>query len=96
VDDLPPATVITDPAAGATARLVDGVLVIRGTTTDNTRSVRVVVNGVEARDVDFNFHQWEAKLTGLEPGQLTLTATAEDAAGNREQTPHRISVVVQR
>ena len=92
VDDQPPATMITSPARGHVARIVDGKLTIRGTTTDNTATRRVLVNGVEAKDVDFNFHQWEVTLTGVKPGPITIEALAEDAAGNREQTPHRIVV----
>jgi G8 domain len=94
VDDLPPATVITSPAPGATVRLVNGKLIVRGTTTDNTRTRRVVVNGVEATSVDYNFHQWEVRLANVKPGLLTLTAQGEDPAKNVEKLPHRLSIRV--
>ncbi|MEK6233254.1 MAG: hypothetical protein N2C14_00930, partial [Planctomycetales bacterium] len=95
VDDLPPATVVTYPPAGATVRLVGDALVVRGTTTDNVSTKRVVVNGVEAEDVDYGFHRWEAKLTGVKAGKLTITAFAEDEAGNVERTPHRLTVLAE-
>jgi hypothetical protein len=112
VDDLPPATVVTLPQRGLPARLVNGTLIVRGTTTDNEQARRVVVSiapadeegnvkegaqpiVVEAADADFNFHQWEAKLEGLAPGNYAITAAAEDAAGNVEQSPHRFTVVVE-
>ncbi len=95
IDDLPPATIIVYPANGATVRAKDGTLVVRGATTDNSRTRRVVVNGVEAKDVDYNFHAWQARLTGIQPGPLTITAYGEDTAGNKEITAHKITVIVQ-
>jgi len=94
VDDQPPATIITWPSADHRARLVDGLLIVRGCTTDNERTGRVVVNGVEARSVDYNFHLWEARLSGVQPGRLTIVAQAEDSAGNVELTPHEVVVTV--
>jgi hypothetical protein len=95
VDDLPPATVITHPAPARSIKLVNGTLTVRGTTTDNDTTKRVLVNGVEAKSTDYNFHQWEATLTGLRPGALTLTAHAEDEAGNVEKMSHRVSLVLE-
>lgn len=92
VDDDPPVTVITYPIQGATVPISGGRLVISGAATDNAKILRVVVNGEEARDLGFNFHQWQAKLTGLRPGPLALTAYGVDSAGNDEKTPHRITV----
>ncbi len=92
IDDLPPATVVTDPPAGAVVTFQGNTLTVRGTTTDNVRTARVVVNGVEPADVDYNFHQWEAKLTNVKSGPLTLKAFAEDAAGNVEQSSHELTV----
>ena len=94
IDDQPPATIVTLPAPGATAKLTDGTLVVRGTTTDNGKTARVVVNGVEASDVDYNFHQWRVELSGLKPGPLKIKAYAVDAADNVEQTPHETTVHV--
>ncbi len=93
IDDQPPATAITYPARGTVATIKDGKLTIRGTTTDNEKTKRVIVNGVEAKDVDYNYHQWEATLTDVKPGTIKIEAYAEDAAGNKEQTPHTIVVV---
>jgi hypothetical protein len=95
VDDLPPATIITSPVRGVTARRSGGKLVVRGTTTDNVGTRRVVVNGVEARDVDYNFHQWEATLEGVKPGEIELQAHAEDTAGNVESNVHKLTVTVE-
>jgi hypothetical protein len=95
VDDLPPATIITSPAMGSPAKLAGGTLIVRGTTSDNFLTRRVTVNGIEAQSVDFNFHQWEARLSGVKPGKLVLEAKAEDAAGNLELTPHRLEIVVE-
>lgn len=94
VDDLPPATIITFPVSDVPATAADGVLVVRGTTTDNEKTKRVTVGGVEAKSLDYNFHRWEARLTGVKAGKLKLTARAEDAAGNVEQTPHVLEVTV--
>jgi hypothetical protein len=95
VDDLPPATIVTFPPQDATIKLTDGKLIVRGTTTDNVKTKRVVVNGVEAKDIDYNFHQWEVELTGLKPGRLTIVAHAEDATGNIEKLAHRIAFLAE-
>jgi hypothetical protein len=92
VDDLPPATIVTFPPHGATVSLKNGTLIVRGTTTDNTRTKRVVVNGTAATDIDYNFHQWEVKLSGLKPGPIKLAAYAEDVHGNVEQLPHQLVI----
>lgn len=94
VDDLPPVTIITWPREGLPATTNDGVLIVRGTTTDNVATQRVLVNGVEAKDVDYNFHQWEVRLTNVKPGKLTLHAHGVDTTGNAEQTAHRITIAV--
>ena len=87
VDDLPPATVITHvtrPAAGK--------LLVRGTTSDNGPVKRVLVNGIAARATAANFAEWEAALESVPAGAVTLTAHAEDAAGNVERLPHVVTV----
>jgi len=93
-DDQPPATIVTWPRAGLPVRATGGRLVVLGTTSDNEKTSRVVVNGVEAEDIDYNFHRWRATLTDVVPGPLTITATATDEAGNVEQTPHVLAVEV--
>jgi len=82
VDDLPPATVITH------VRSADGELVVRGTTSDNGKVKRVLVNGKEARALAANFAEWEITLDGVPSSGLKLSAHAEDAAGNIEKRPH--------
>ncbi len=83
VDDLPPATVITH-----FVRQAENKLIVRGTTTDNGTVKKVVVNGREARTVTPNFAEWEVLLDGAKPGEVKLSAHAEDAAGNVEKLPH--------
>jgi hypothetical protein len=94
VDDLPPASAITWPAQGAVVDVPGGELVVRGFTTDNEKTRRVTVNGVEGRNLEFDFHRWEVRLTNVPAGELNITAVGEDEAGNVEQTPHRITVTV--
>jgi hypothetical protein len=81
VDDLPPASVITH-----VRRTKDGKLLVRGTTSDNGKVKRVVVNGKEARAVAGNFAEWEIVLDAK--GIAKITAHAEDAAGNIEKRSH--------
>ena len=95
IDDEPPATIVTYPEKEVKAKLQGKRLVVRGTTTDNVATRRVVVNGVEAKSVDFNFHQWEAVLENISPGPLDLEAFAEDEAGNVERHKHRLTVIVE-
>jgi hypothetical protein len=83
VDDMPPATVITH-----VAKLGGGKLMVRGTASDNGAVKRVLVNSTQARALTGNFAEWEAVLASVSPGSLTLTARAEDAAGNIEKRPH--------
>ena len=94
VDDLPPAATITWPRAGIPAQLQGSTLTVRGTATDDTDVRQVLVNGVPARNVDYGFHVWEATLTDVKPGRLSITAVSIDAAGNREQTAHTVHVEV--
>jgi hypothetical protein len=84
VDDLPPTTVITHAS-----NTEPGKLTVRGTTADGGAVKRVSVNGKEARSLRPNFAEWEVVLAVPEGG-LTLTASAEDAAGNVETTPHQL------
>jgi hypothetical protein len=55
---------------------------------------KVVVNGREAKALAPNFAEWEAVLGKVKPGELKLSAQAEDAAGNVEKPPHVLSVAV--
>ena len=84
VDDLPPTTVITHVHRSA------GKLVVRGTTADNGTVKRVLVNSKEARPLAANFAEWEVVLDRVGPAG-TVSAHAEDAAGNVETRPHVVS-----
>jgi hypothetical protein len=90
VDDLPPATVITHVSRR------DGKLLVSGTTSDNGEVKRVLVNGVEARKVRVNFAEWEAVLELPGDKEPTLTAYAEDEAGNVEKQKHVLKVALPR
>jgi hypothetical protein len=89
VDDLPPQTVITS------VRREGSGLIVRGTTADNGNVRRVTVNGLPARDLGgaWPYAQWEAVLHGTPSGPIPLRAMAEDEAGNREQTPHEMTIL---
>jgi hypothetical protein len=91
VDDLPPATAITDVRP-----LSAGRVMVRGTTSDNGVVKKVVVNGREARLSQGLSGEWEVVLEGVRPGELTVTAHGEDAAGNVEKMPHVVRVTVGR
>ena len=95
IDDQPPATIITWPKRGLPVKLgKDGTLKVRGTSTDDYEIAGVVVNGVEASDLDYNFTGWSVKLSGLKPDKLKLTALATDKAENREQTAHILMITI--
>jgi hypothetical protein len=84
VDDLPPTTVVTHVSRAG------GTLTVRGTTADNGTVKQVLVSGREARATAPNFAEWELVLDAV--GPVELTAVAEDAAGNVEQNPMRVTV----
>jgi hypothetical protein len=84
-DDFAPVTVITH------VRTAGGATIVGGTTTDNGSVKKVVVNGQEAKGLAPNFAVWEVTLQDLKPG-ATITAAAEDAAGNVEKRPHVVRV----
>jgi hypothetical protein len=86
INDAPPATVIT--YAG---RSEDGTLVVRGTTSASGVVSRVMVSGQEAQAIDAGFAQWQVTLDDPGPG-ASVSAYAEDAAGNVEPTPHVVFV----
>jgi hypothetical protein len=83
VDDLPPTTIITH------VRRVEGRVTVRGTTSDNGT---VMVNGLAAEGLRANHAEWQIVLTVVNPDRLELTAHAEDAAGNVEKRPHRVTI----
>jgi hypothetical protein len=84
-DDLPPQTVITH------MQPEDGLLVVRGTTSDSRAVKRVTVNGRRAYSLRDDFAEWETVLDMPPPGQsLAVSAVAEDAGGRVEASPHKI------
>lgn len=85
VDDLPPSSVITH-----VRRLAGGKVSVRGTTSDNGDVKAVTVNGQSAKASRPQFAEWEIVLANMPAGELTLSAHAEDRAGNIEKTPHRL------
>jgi hypothetical protein len=86
VDDLPPATVITD------VRREQDHLVIRGVAHDNGDVHTVTVNGHQAQILadDAGVVDWQVTINPPADGQLTAFAT--DAAGNIEQTKHEVTL----
>lgn len=89
VDDLPPTTVVTH-----VTRVNDGWLV-RGCAADNGTIREVLVNGVPARSIRDEFAEWEVTLKTLKADCPEVTATASDAAGNSEATPHTVTVATE-
>jgi hypothetical protein len=87
IDDLPPATVIAH-----VSKPKDGKVTVRGYTSDNGTVTKVLVNGHAARALAPNFAAWEVVVDSGRPGELKLTAHAEDAAGNAEKLPHEVTV----
>jgi hypothetical protein len=88
VDDLPPATIITEvaPKDGLES---SGRVLVRGSCCDDHLVKRVVVNGREARPTRANFAAWEVEI---DAPSREIVARAEDEAGNVEKTPHVIRV----
>jgi hypothetical protein len=84
VDDLPPATIITQ------LHRAGEKLVVRGVSHDNGDITSVLVNGVEAEFMSSaaGVVDWEVAIATSADGKVT--AFALDKAGNREQTAHRL------
>ena len=87
VDDLPPITVITHVRRGP-----GNTIVVRGTTSDNGRVQRVLVNGKAAGLLQNNFAEWEITLKVMGNEAFLVQAHAEDEAGNVENAAHRLMV----
>ncbi len=85
VDDLPPITVITHIISRA-GSVSDGKLLVRGTTSDNGTVTKVLVNGAAAKATRPNFAEWEIAIDRPRGG--SISAHAEDAAGNVEKRGH--------
>ena len=83
IDDLPPATMITD------IRVQDGKTVVRGITHDNGDVSTVIVNerSAQMKVNEAGVVDWEI---ALDAATARVTAGAIDQAGNREITPHEM------
>ncbi len=81
-DDLPPVTVIThvEPIA-------EGMLRVRGVTSDDYDVKTVLVNDQAARPTAENFAEWEATIPIAAHG-VRIAAHGEDKQGNVETLPH--------
>jgi G8 domain len=84
VDDLPPATVITSVVQRG------GKLLVSGSCSENGTVKQVLVNGDRAKKTSANFATWEVELEG--PGVKSISAHAEDEAGNVEKLAHEVTV----
>ena len=86
VDDLPPATAITS------IRPQGSKLLVSGTSHDNGEITHITVNGTRAEILysASGVVDWQATIAL--PADQTVTAHAADAAGNEEQTRHRIKL----
>ena len=87
LDDLPPATVITNVVKAGAEKLL-----VRGTTSDNGTVKRVIVDGLAARAVTNNFAEWEIVLDLKEIPGRKIEAYAEDMVGNIEKRPHVVQI----
>jgi hypothetical protein len=85
VDDLPPATMITD------LHREGGELRVRGVAEDNGEITSVAVNGKPARIVSQQAGVADWEITLEAPEGVQLTATATDRAGNEELMPHKMN-----
>ena len=63
-------------------------MIVRGVTADNGTVKRVLVNDRPARSLRANFAEWEAVI---DEGAKSLSAWAEDEAGNRETMKHEFT-----
>lgn len=86
VDDLPPTTVIT-----RVDRQADQLIVV-GTSADNGRVARVLVNGQAAEMLADTTGEWRVVLTADPKSDVELTAQAVDDAGLLEPRPHVVRV----
>jgi hypothetical protein len=86
VDDAPPITTILQ----VTSDRQTGHVVVRGVAVDDGEIRAVRVNGRSARPLQPDFSEWEVTLDTSLTTALTLTALAEDAAGNLEKNSHHV------
>ncbi|MCA9161354.1 MAG: G8 domain-containing protein [Planctomycetales bacterium] len=84
VDDLPPATIVTQ------VRADNGKLIVSGVTHDDGEVSRVMVNGQPAKLTRATPGVVDWQVTLPSTASASVEARATDEAGNEEQTPHRI------
>ena len=86
VDDLPPATIVLSVKRNGDK------LTVRGVSHDNGKIRAVTVNDRNAAMtvIQAGLVDWSIELPVPKDG--TITASATDAAGNREVTGHRVTV----
>ena len=84
-DDQSPLTVVTYIGPPK-----EGKRLIRGTASDNGTIKSVVVTGQPTRSLRDDFAEWEISL----PTDVatSISASAEDIAGNREPRPHVVAL----
>jgi hypothetical protein len=85
VDDLPPATIITE------VRRARGVLQVSGISQDNGEIAYVMVNGHKAKILRRSAGLAEWVIILAPPRDGSILAVARDTAGNDERTGHRRS-----
>jgi hypothetical protein len=97
-DTTRPATTVTslgaNPGGLSVSRDGSGNLVLEGTCIDDGTISWVRVNGVNATSLENNFSRWRVTLTNIGAGSRTITAQAQDSAGNLESTPHTFTITV--
>ncbi len=86
VEDTPPEVTIASPLVGS--KVVPGKIQVEGTVTDASTVSAVIVNGVAAQ---ITGSTWRAEVDAA-PGELTVRATARDAAGTESPA---VTTVVQ-
>ena len=70
-------------------------MVVRGAAADGGTIRAVRVNGQPAAIAGPNYSQWEVVLERVVAGGArACLPLAEDEAGNIEQTPHRVAIMV--
>lgn len=86
VDDLPPATVITH------LKMNGENIHISGSTIDNSKVTKVLINGIEATSSRNHFAEWTAVIPLSSVSNNTLKAHAVDKHNNVEPKPHVLTL----
>ncbi|MEZ6141665.1 MAG: G8 domain-containing protein [Zavarzinella sp.] len=81
-DDLPPITIITR------VQKTNGGVLVTGSSSDNHKVAKVIVNGVEATSTNGDYSEWKVVLKAGNSDEIT--AIAIDSTGLKELTPHRV------